>query len=310
MHLVVAAAGVVATGGLWALDRVANAVVRPVPRQPDVTVPELGIRHEDLTIPAGGHDLLGWLLCPGDAGDRPLVMLAHGWGANYGTLLQLAEPLVVAGYPVLLFDVQGHGRNDPAPYVTVRHFRDDVMAAVRFASGRFPRRKRVLVGHSLGGAAAVLAAAAGADVSGIALVAAPANVLEVTADYLRERRLPGGFMVVALRPFWWARIGGTFRHLIPERKIAAVRQPILLIHPENDRRVGLDHARRLEAASGVPLHVIPGAGHTNVLGHAETHGRLLAFLEEVRAGAWGEGRESPVSLTGSPAPVRSPTTPR
>jgi len=70
--------------------------VHPVPREPDVTVPELGIRHEDLTIPAGDHDLLGWLLCPVDPGDRPLVMLAHGWGANYGTLLQLAEPLVAA----------------------------------------------------------------------------------------------------------------------------------------------------------------------------------------------------------------------
>lgn len=284
MHILTAVAGVMATGGLWALDRVANAVVRPVPRAPDVTVPELGIRHEDLTIPAGDHELRGWLLCPTDSGDRLLVMLAHGWGANYGTLLELAEPLVAAGYPVFLFDVRGHGRSEPAPYVTVRHFRDDVMAAASFAAERFHKRRRVLVGHSLGGAAAVLAAAAGAPVSGIALIAAPANVLEVTAGYLREKGLPGGFMVVALRPFWWARIGGTFRDLIPERKIGDVRQPILLIQPENDRRVGLHHAQRLSAASGAALHVIPGAGHTNVLGHVETHGRLLAFLEEIQTG--------------------------
>lgn len=282
MHLIAATAGAMATGGLWALDRVANAVVRPVPGEPDVTVPDLGIRHEDLAIPSGDRELRGWLLCPRDPGDRPLVMLAHGWGANYGTLLQLAEPMVAAGYPVLLFDVRGHGRNEPAPYVTVRHFRDDVMAAVRFAEQRFHKRKRVLVGHSLGGAASVLAAAEGANVSGIALIAAPANVLDVTADYLRDKGLPGRFMVVALRPFWWVRIGGTFRHLIPERKIREVRQPVLVLQPENDRRVGLGHAQRLSAASGVGFHVIPGAGHTNVLGHAETHGRLLAFLEEIQ----------------------------
>jgi alpha-beta hydrolase superfamily lysophospholipase len=209
-------------------------------------------------------------------------MLAHGWGANYGTLLELAEPLVAAGYPVFLFDVRGHGRSEPAPYVTVRHFRDDVMAAVKFAAERFHKRGRVLVGHSLGGAAAVLAAAEGAALAGIALIAAPANVLEVTADYLRAKGLPGRFMVVALRPFWWVRIGGTFRHLVPERKIRDVRQPILLIQPENDRRVGSDHAERLREASGVALHVIQGAGHTDVLAHAETHGRLLAFLEEIQ----------------------------
>lgn len=282
MHIVTAAVGALAAGGLYALDRVANAVVRPVPREPDVTVPDLGIRHEDLTIPAGDHQLRGWLLCPVDPGDRPLVMLAHGWGASYGTLLELAQPLVAAGYPVFLFDVRGHGRSEPAPYVTVRHFRDDVMAAVRFADERFHKRERVLVGHSLGGAAAVLAAAEGAALSGIALIAAPANVLEVTADYLREKGFPGGFMVVALRPFWWVRIGGTFRGLVPERRIPEVRQPILLIHPENDRRVGMHHAKRLSEASGVPLHVISGAGHTNVLGHAETHGRLFAFLEEIQ----------------------------
>jgi pimeloyl-ACP methyl ester carboxylesterase len=89
-------------------------------------------------------------------------------------------------------------------------------------------------------------------------------------------------MVIALRPFWWLRIGGTFRDLVPGRKIAEVRQPILLIHAENDRRVGLSHARRLSAASGAVIHTIAGAGHTNVLGYRETHGRLLAFLEEIQ----------------------------
>ena len=285
MHLITAAAGVVVTGGLWVLDRVATAVVRPVPREPEVKVPELGIRHEDLTFSAGRHDLRGWLLCPpDDDGDRPLVMLTHGWGANYGTLLELAEPLVAAGYPVFLFDVRGHGRNEPAPYVTVRHFRDDVMAAVGFATRRFPKRKRVLVGHSMGGAAAVLAAAEGAAVSGIALVAAPASILEATADYLRDKGFPGGFMVVVLRPFWWIRIGGTFRHLIPERKITEVRQRVLLIQPEHDLRVGMDHARRLSAASGAAVNVIPGAGHTDVLRRPETHGHLLRFLAEVQTG--------------------------
>ncbi|GMV07729.1 MAG: hypothetical protein AMXMBFR53_40040 [Gemmatimonadota bacterium] len=284
MSLVTLTAGAVAGGGLFVLDRVANAVVRPVPREPEVTVPDLGIRHEDLTIPSGEHELGAWLLTPTLASDRPLVLLAHGWGANYGVLLGLAEPLVLSGYPVLLFDVRGHGRNEEVPYVTVRHFRDDVEAVAHWAAERFPERKRVLVGHSLGGAASVLAAERGAPVHGVVTVAAPADVLEVTADYLRTRGLPGGLLVVLLRPFWWVRVGGTFRHLVPERKIGRLTQPVLVIHPEHDRRVGFHHAQRLARAAGVTPQVVKGAGHSEVLTRPETMARILAFLEEVGAG--------------------------
>lgn len=285
MYLASLAAGAVVAGGLYALDRAAHAVVHPVPRPPAVSVRDLGFDHEDLVIPAGGHGLKGWLLNPAAPAHRSLVLLAHGWGASYGPLLQLAEPLAAAGHPVLLFDVQGHGRNAPVPHVTVRHFRDDVMAVARYAAERFPERQRVVVGHSLGGAAAVLAAEQGAPVDGVVTVAAPADVLEVTADYLRSKGFPGGFMVLAMRPFWWPRVGGSFRHLVPERKIGGVTQPVLVLHPEHDRRVSRGHAERLGAAAGIAPCIIPDAGHTDVLSHPETVVRVLAFLEAVETAA-------------------------
>lgn len=276
--LVALGAGVAAAGGLMALDRLANTVVRPVPQDPDVDMASLGVRHEDLTIPSGDHVLRGWLLHPASGEGRPLVLLAHGWGASYGTLLQLAVPLASAGYPVLLFDVRGHGRNAPVPYVTVRHFRDDVLAVSRFAAERFPHQRRVLVGHSLGGAASVLAADMGAPVDGVVTVAAPADVLEVTAEYMRSKGLPGGLLVVVLRPFWWVRVGGTFRALVPEKKVGRLAVPLLLLHPENDHRVPREHALRLARSAGKELHVVSGAGHTDILGHPDTHAQLVAFL--------------------------------
>ena len=127
----------------------------------------------------------------------------------------------------------------------------------------------------------------GAPVDGLVAIATPASVLEVTADYLRERGFPGGFMVVALRPFWWRRVGGTFRHLVPERKIGRVTQPVLVLHPEGDRRVGKRHAQRLAAAAGVEPQVISGAGHSDVLEHPDAHRALVAFLS-----AFHEGPES------------------
>jgi pimeloyl-ACP methyl ester carboxylesterase len=273
-----AALGVVAL--VVALDRVANRVTRPGPRPFERTVPELGLPHEDLTIPSGDHELAAWLLLSGSAQPyEPLVLIAHGWGANYSVVLRLAEPLARAGHDVLLFDVRGHGRSEPAPFVTVRHFRDDLMAVARWAARRFPDRQLVLVGHSLGGAAGVLAAADGAPIDGLVLIAAPADVVRVTAEFLIDHGMPGNLMMTVLRPFLWRRAGSGFRPLQPWRRIRELDLPLLIIQPENDARVIRPHAERLSAASGQPYHLIEGHEHTDVLEAPETIGLVEEFLE-------------------------------
>lgn len=260
------ALGVVAAGGIFALERAANALIRPVPKLPERSVPDSGLEHEDLVIPCVGHELAGWLVrAARHDTTSPLVLLAHGWGASYGTVLQLAEPLVRGGHDVLLFDMRGHGRNKAAPFVTVRHLRDDVLAVVAYAAKRFQGRPLVLVGHSFGGAASVLAAAEGAAVSGLVLIATPSDVPQITAEYLSAKGMPGGALVAVLRPFWWWRIGGTFRPHSPARRIRELKMPILIIQPEHDHRVRRVHAERLAAAAGVEYQLVPDREHTDVL---------------------------------------------
>jgi len=259
-------AGVATAGGLVALDRLANRVMSTVPVEPDVTVPELDLEHEDFVIRSGDHELASWLLRSSTSGrGRPLLLMAHGWSANYGTVLQLAEPLARGGHEVLLFDARGHGRNEPAPFVSVGHFRDDAMAVVRYASEHFPGRRLVLVGHSLGGAGAVLAAAEGAAIDGLVLIATPSDVLRITSEYLTDHGQPGAMMVTVLKPFLWRRMGGSFRSHTPSERIRELNVPLLIIQPENDGRVARYHAERLSAAAGVPFTLVPDRGHTDVL---------------------------------------------
>lgn len=269
-------------GGLVALDRLANRIIQPVVRPPERTVPDLGMDHEDLSIRSGDHELAAWLLCPSQAQPfEPLILLAHGWGASYATLLQLAEPLADGGHDILLFDVRGHGRNEPVPYVTVRHFRDDLIAVALYAARRFPDRQLVLIGHSLGGAAGVLAAAEGAPIDGLVLIAAPSDVMRVTAEFLTDKGLPGGLMVTVLRPFLWRRVGGSFLPLTPSRRIRELDLPILMIQPEHDQRVTRDHADRLAEAGGLEYHLIAGCEHTDVLSDPHTVRLIEDFLEEL-----------------------------
>jgi len=296
-------AGVVggaAVAGVYALDRLANHVVRPLPRPPARTVRDSGLEHEDVTIESGDQRLRAWLVraratrglhrpastaVEDQSGGSPLFLLAHGWGASHGTVLQLAEPLATAGHDSLLFDMRGHGYNRAVPYVTVRHLRDDVAAAVRYAEGRFGGRPLVLVGHSLGGAASVLAVAEGARVAALVLIATPADVVQITGEYLSAKGMPGTLMTTLLRPFWWWRLGGTFVQHSPARRIAELDVPVLVIQPEHDRRVHRAHADRLASAAGVTVHVVNGHEHTDVLGAPETLRLVTDLIERLGAGA-------------------------
>lgn len=285
------------------LERVADRVMRPVPSLPERSVRDSGLAHEDVSISVGEYELAAWLLESGRSTPRsPLLLLAHGWGANYGTVLRLAEPLVRGGQDVLLFDMRGHGRNRAARHVTVRHLRDDVAAAVRYASERFPGRPLVLAGHSFGGAASVLAVAEGAPVAGLILIATPSDVVRITAEYMTDKGLPGGLLVKVLRPFWWWRLGGTFRPHSPVRRIGEVTVPLMMIQPEHDRRVSRAHADRLSAATGVAYHLVPEREHTDVLDAPMTVQLVRDFLAEVGVG-------NAAGLTAAPPEPGSPRAP-
>ncbi|RMH21127.1 MAG: alpha/beta hydrolase [Gemmatimonadetes bacterium] len=286
-------------GGLLALNHLALLVIRPVVHPPAATPADHGLTCEAVAFRSDGFTLRGWLLpChtreQGPAGAAegaeggspssvPVVVLVHGWSANSGVMLPLAKPLVEAGYPVLLFDFRRHGMSDPAPYITARQYRDDLAAAVAWVRERLPGRPVVVVGHSMGGATAILAAADGTPIDGIVTIASPANLHDVTARFLRERGLPGGVLVHLLTPFWWPRAGMRFGRLTPERRVHEIAGlPMRVLAAEVDRRVPDDHPARLARASSEPPIVVPGTGHTDILSSPRTAAQVLGLLEVFR----------------------------
>jgi pimeloyl-ACP methyl ester carboxylesterase len=274
------ALAILGLGLVFALDRFAVRLVRPLPRPPERTFEERGVPFELLGIPSDGRTLAATAPTPeGGDPEGPLLVLAHGWGANMRTVLRLGAQLFRAGRQTLLFDVRGHGLNPPEPYVTVREFSLDIAAAVEFARGRWPDRKIVLVGHSIGGAGSVVAIANGLRVDGLVLIAAPSDVVRVTAEFLDFKGLPGSLISILVRPFWWLRLRGSFRALTPWRRIAEVRCPIRIIRAETDPRVEVHHAEQLAGTAGLDVEVIEGTGHNDVLDAPKT----LAVVEDFLA---------------------------
>ncbi len=281
---IVVAGAVLVGAPLLLLGRAARKMLRP-PRRPFVrTADDVPHPYEDVTFRSGNLDLRGWLFLPRTLGDRkPVVVVSHGWGSNSGDLLTLAEPAVEAGFPVLVYDFRLHGRSDDAPYVTVRHYRDDVMAAAAFVSQRLPGRPVVLAGHSMGGAASVLAAAEGAEAAGVFLVATPADIIEVSARYFNGRLIPGVVWAWALMPFWLIRARARLGTLRPDLRIGDLRVPVGIVHPDVDRQVPADHPHRLAEAAGTSFVVIKGSGHTAVLRDSRTSDELVDFLRRIEA---------------------------
>lgn len=250
-------------------------------RAPIECTPETeGVDAEEIEFESDGRTLRGWFL-DGDVDDeRPLVILSHGWGANTGAVLPMGAAFGRIGLDVLMFDFRHHGRSDDAPRVSMMDYVEDLHAGVRFAKVHFPGRRIVLVGHSMGGAATILAAADGAEVDALLLVAAPANFLDVTANYLGGG-IKGLALLVLTAPFFLLHVRKWWTSIAPDRHIGEVTVPISIVQGDRDRRVPLSHVYRLAEKAGVEPLILEDTGHRNILYNEVLHRHALDFVSSL-----------------------------
>jgi pimeloyl-ACP methyl ester carboxylesterase len=89
------------------------------------------------------------------AGEGPLVVLAHGMGHSREAYRFVTPRLIAAGYRVASADLRGCGESTAAwPSYTRTDIAGDLLALVRHLGG-----PAILVGHSISGGAATIAAA-------------------------------------------------------------------------------------------------------------------------------------------------------
>jgi dienelactone hydrolase len=176
------------------------------------------------SLPFALGSLHGLIDLPEEAGERPAVVVCHGFKGfqEWGFFPYLAALLADRGFVVIRFNLSGAGR-ELADLLAVLESTGRTLAP-----GRVDRSRLGLFGHSRGGGNAILAAA----------------------------REPWLDQIQAL--VTWASLAG-FDVLAAARTI---RAPWLIVHGEEDESVPVTDADRLaEASSGELLH-IPGANHT------------------------------------------------
>lgn len=236
-----------AVAGFHGLIRWSLRAPRVIERE---TPEKFGLAYEEVWIPgADGKSLFGWLV-PSAAGEgSPTLVILHGWGGNAETMLPLVPPLHGAGFALLLIDARNHGRSDADTFSSLPRFAEDLDHALDWLKVRRavnPDRLGV-VGHSVGAAAALLAASRRHDLAAVVSIAAFAHPAGMMRRLLKSWRIP-------YLPFGWyvlgyvqRVIGYRFDDIAPLNTIARVRCPVLLVHGTEDATVPVAEAELLHA---------------------------------------------------------------
>jgi len=269
---------------------------------------EFGLAFEQVEIPAGDHHLVGWFVpaesdsapkkgragarskAPADAVvqttasaaaevavRRPAIVVVHGWESNRGRTFAHARYLHAAGFHCLVFDVRGHGDSPEETLpVNVPEFAEDTAAAVRWAATRPEVSAVGVLGHSMGGAGAIVAASQEPLIKAVVSASAPADLVWITRKTFQMAGMNVPDLIAT--PLAWFTAAVLLiprRHSVDDASaiIAAgrYRGPLLLIHGAQDHGVPVAHLELIARAAvdgrgreddpPVDTLVLPDFGH-------------------------------------------------
>jgi putative redox protein len=204
---------------------------------------------------AAGETLAGRLELPPTGSPRAFALFAHCFtcGKDIAAATRIARALAARGFGVLRFDFTGLGGSDgDFANTSFTSNVEDLVAAAAWLRAHH-RAPDLLVGHSLGGAAVLVAAPRIPEVDAVATIGAPSDVGHVAhlfAAHRDEIQREGCRIVeIAGRPFPISR--RFVEDLAGHRLLTGldtIGKAVLVMHSPIDEVVGIDHARRLYQA--------------------------------------------------------------
>jgi len=240
-------------------------------------------------VNAQGQRLAALLDMP--AGEpRAYALFAHCFtcGKDVHAARRIAQALTALDVAVLRFDFTGLGASEGefANTTFSSNVADLVAAAGALRDAR--RAPAILIGHSLGGAAVLAAAAEVPEARAVVTIAAPSDPAHVTGlfrDRLADIEQQGEIEVsLEGRRF---RIRRAFLDDVAEQnlreKIARLHKALLIFHSPTDDRVGIENASRIFEAAKHPKSFVSLAGADHLLSRPSDASYVAKVI-----GAWAE----------------------
>ena len=240
--------------------------------------------YENVTFDGfGGLKLRGWYIpAPAGSGRSPAVAYGHGNAADRRQWLPAAAEVHEAGIAQLLFDFAGRGESDGEVISLGAHESADLRAALDWLAKRpdVDPRRLGLAGKSMGGVAAILAAADDPRVRALVLDSPFADLRRTVDRALEERHLPAAIV----RPVVFKLAGFRANYdpdtVRPVEAIRRVKAPALLLHGTADTVIPASDAEAIRAAAAGPVTYLPleGIDHNDTR-PPEVWDRVAAYLK-------------------------------
>jgi uncharacterized protein len=205
-------------------------------------------------------ELSGWR-CRATSERKATIVYLHGIADNRGSAAGVVEQFTPRGFDVIAYDSRAHGASGGAQCTYGFFEQDDVRKVID--SLESPRV--ILIGHSLGAAVALQAAAGNPRIGGVVAASTFSDLRTIATE-----RAPSFFSASAIaKAFARAESDARFSvdEVSPVLAASAIAAPVLLIHGEADQDTTPSHSRRVFAALSGPkeLLIVPNVGHNDVL---------------------------------------------
>ena len=206
-------------------------------------------------------------------GDRgPVVLAMHGWSGRATQFAAFVEPRVASGRQVIALDAPAHG-SSPGSESNVFQFTEALLEAAAEIKGL-----ESVIGHSMGGAAALYARHLGLPVERVVTIGAPASLQRVLGRFADWLALP----VAAKARFIEAvdqHVGVRAETLDVARLGAQLGIEALIVHDRDDREVPYLEAEAMTRAwPSAKLLTTQGLGHSRILSDTSVVREAVAFL--------------------------------
>lgn len=220
--------------------------------------------------------LAGRLELPSDQDPHNYAIFAHCFTCtkNLMAVKNISRALTMAGFGVLRFDFTGLGESEgDFENTNFSGNVDDLVAATEYLSAHF-KPPTLMIGHSLGGAAAIFAAAQVPSIKAVATINSPShpshvqhllesNLAEIAANGKAKVNLSG-------RPF---TIKKQFLEDLENKSLVTIvknlGKALLILHSPQDKMVSIKNAEEIYQAAHHPKSFVSLDGVDHLLTHKE-----------------------------------------
>ncbi|MCE7053247.1 alpha/beta fold hydrolase [Algoriphagus sp. AGSA1] len=237
-----------------------------------------------------GYQLAAHLYTPADQKPKFFTLFAHCFtcSKNFSAVTRICTALSQNGIAALSFDFTGLGMSEGEfAESSFTSNVSDLLDAAAFLAREYESPK-MLIGHSLGGAAVLYASAEMKEIEAVVTIAAPAfpgHVRHLFKDSIDEIEKSGSAEVsIGGRPF---RISKSFVDDLDQKPLSTflkkLRKSLLIMHSPQDEIVEVSNAAEIYNAAHHPKSFISLDGATHLISNPQDS----EYIAEV-IGSWSK----------------------